>query len=174
MIRAVRGDGLVRIGNVEAGTTELAEAVAWFDRSHLRYTRSVFALRLGEAYLRQEEWLRARTILEEVLATCQEAGYRHLVGVAERLLGESFTTEEPTAAAAHLEAATQILAEVGARNDMARVLVAQANLCRSIGNPVGARQLLERALTLFDSLGTLDEPQRIRAALLELSKDPSP
>lgn len=168
MIRAVRGHGLVKVGEVEAGTTELAEAVVWFDRSHLRYTRSVFALRLGEAYLRQGKHVQARTIFEDVFATSHEAGYRHLIGVAERLLGESFTTENPALAAPHLEAASRILEEVGARNEVAKVLVAQANLCYAGGNPTGARQLFERALTLFETLGTLDEPLRVRAALLKL------
>jgi DNA-binding NtrC family response regulator/tetratricopeptide (TPR) repeat protein len=168
MIRAVRGHGLVKVGEVEAGTTELAEAVVWFDRSHLRYTRSVFALRLGEAYLRQGKHVQARTIFEDVFATSHEAGYRHLIGVAERLLGESFTTENPALAAPHLEAASRILEEVGARNEVAKVLVAQANLCYAGGNPTGARQLFERALTLFETLGTLDEPHRVRAALLKL------
>jgi tetratricopeptide (TPR) repeat protein len=168
MIRAVRGHGLVKVGEVEAGTTELAEAVVWFDRSHLRYTRSVFALRLGEAYLRQGKYVQARTIFEDVFATSHEAGYRHLIGVAERLLGESFTTENLTLAATHLETAARILEEVGARNEVAKVLVAQANLCHAGGNPTGARQLFERALTLFETLGTLDEPHRVRAALLKL------
>jgi class 3 adenylate cyclase/tetratricopeptide (TPR) repeat protein len=168
MIRAVRGHGLVKAGETEAGTAALAAAVAWFDQSRLPYTRSLFALHLGEAYLRQGERASARAVLEEVLATSREGGYRYLEGVAGRLLGEVLVSEDSAAAAGHLEAAVRILEEVGARNQFAKVLVAQAGLCQATNDPAGARQLLERALALFKALGTLDEPPRVRAALAAL------
>jgi DnaJ-domain-containing protein 1 len=57
---------------------------------------------------------------------------------------------------------------VGARNEVAKVLVAQAALRRASGDAAGARGLLERALALFEALGTLDEPLRVRAALAAL------
>ena len=168
MIKAVRGHGLVKAGETEAGTVALAEAVAWFDRSRLPYTRSLFTLYLGEAYLRQGERASARAVLEEVLVTSREGGYRYLEGVAGRLLGEVLASEDPAAAAGHLEAAARILEEVGARNQFAKVLVARAGLCPAAGDRAGARQLLERALALFKALGTLDEPPRVRTALAAL------
>ncbi len=172
MVKAVQGYGLVKAGEVAAGTAKLAEAVAWFDRSHLSYTRSLFALRLGEGYFRQGELLEARALFAEVLATSREAGYRTLEGVAERFLGESMAEENPTAAAEHLEAAMRILHEVGARNEVAKVLVAQAALRRASGDKAGVLALLERALALFEALGTLDEPLRVRAALAALQDNP--
>ena len=65
-----------------------------------------------------------------------------------------------------------ILQEVGARNEVAKVLVAQAALCRASGDVAGTRALLERALALFEALGTLDEPLRVRAALAALQDHP--
>ena len=172
MIKATRGHGLVKTGSVEAGTAELEEAVTWFDRSHLTYTRSVFALRLGDAYLRCKEWARARAISEEVLATSREGGYRYLEGVADRLLGETLAPEDPAAAAGLLEAAARVLEEVGARNELAKALVAQAQLRRSAGDQTGARKHFERALALFETLGTLDEPSHVRSALATLDQRP--
>jgi tetratricopeptide (TPR) repeat protein len=171
MIKAVHGHGLVKIGHMEAGIAELTTAVAWFEQSHLHYTRLVFALRLGEAYLRHGERAQARAHFEEILATSQEAGYRHLVGVAERFLGETLMHQEPVAAAAHLTAAVQLLEEIGARNEVAKALVAQAHLRRATGDLAGARGLLERALVLFEMLGTLDEPRRVQALLATLEDD---
>jgi len=168
MIKAVRGHGWVKGGKEEAGTAELTAAVAWFEQLRLGYTRAVFALRLGEAYLRQGERLRARSIFQEVLAISQESGYRHLAGVAERFLGESLIVEDPATAAVHLAGAVQSLEKVGARNEMAKGWVAQATLRHSMGDLAGARQLLERALTLFERLGTLDGPCRVRAVLATL------
>jgi tetratricopeptide (TPR) repeat protein len=168
MIKAVRGHGWVKGGKEAAGTAELTAAVAWFERSRLGYTRAVFALRLGEAYLRQGEWLRARSLFQEVLTLSQEAGYRHLAGVAERFLGASLVGEDPAAAAAHVAGAVQSLEQMGARNEMAKGWVTQATLRHRVGDRAGARKLLERALTLFERLGTLDEPCRVRAALATL------
>jgi len=172
-LKAARGRSFVHVGQVESGMADLTAAVTWFAQSHLRYTHAFFALWLGEAYLCQGEVFQARAIFEEVLATSQEAGYRHLAGVAERCLGESLVTGEPVAAAGHLEVALRILEEVGARNEVAKTLVAQANLHRTAGDVSGARCLLERALTLFETLGTLDEPHRVQAILMTLADDQS-
>jgi tetratricopeptide (TPR) repeat protein len=147
---------------------ELVATVAWLEQSRLRYTHAVFALWLGEVHLHEGEWFQARVLFEEVLATSREAGYRHLAGVAERCLGESLMAEDLTAAAGHLEAAVQILEEVGARNEVAKALVAQAKLHQKAGDVSGARCLLERALALFETLGTLDEPHRVQALLATL------
>jgi tetratricopeptide (TPR) repeat protein len=171
MIKAVHGHGLVKIGKVEAGIAELTAAVAWFEQSRLHYTRLVFALRLGEAYLRQGERAQARARFEEVLTTSQEAGYRHLVGVAERFLGETLMHQEPVAAEAHLTAAVQLLEEIGARNELAKALVAQAHLRRVADDLAGTRGLLNRALDLFEMLGTLDEPRRVQALLATLGDE---
>jgi tetratricopeptide (TPR) repeat protein len=173
MIGAGEGYGLIKAGQVGQGIAQLAKAVAWFDRSHLRYTRSSWALRLAEGHLRRGERGQARVILEEVLTTCRELGYRHLQGVAERLLGECLIPEDPVAASGHLEAASRTLEEVAARDEVARVLLGQAELRRAVGDPDEARRLLKRALAHFENLGTLDEPPRVRAALAALEGEPS-
>jgi hypothetical protein len=61
---------------------------------------------------------------------------------------------------------------VGARNELAKVLVAQAQLRQRAGDQARARELLAQALGLFEALGTLDEPLRVRAALAALQDDP--
>src|SRR5207249_5929122 len=85
MTKAVRALGLVKAGDAATGTAELREAVAWFERSKLRYTRSVVALWLAEARLRQGEPAEARALIDEVLAATRDVGYRQLEGVALRL-----------------------------------------------------------------------------------------
>ncbi len=100
----------------------------------------------------------------------REAGYRNLEGMSHRLLGESIAPEDATTAARHLDEALRILEEVGARSEAAKTLVAQAGLRQAAGDPRAARPLLERALAIFESLGTLDEPVRVRAALAALEE----
>jgi tetratricopeptide (TPR) repeat protein len=160
MIKAMHGYGLVKAGKAATGTAELADALAWFESSHLRYTRSVVALWLAEGWLRQGNQARAHAILGEVHATSSEFGYRFVEGVAARLLGECVAPTDPAAGARYLEDAVRALDAVGARNEVAKALVAQAELKGAAGDPEGAKALLERALALFEALGTLGEPRR--------------
>jgi tetratricopeptide (TPR) repeat protein len=168
MVKAVRGYAMIKAGELDAGTSELEEAVAWFERSRLRYTCSQYALWLSEGYLRGGHLARARDVLAGVLRQTQDLGYHHLEGVAERLLGQCLMSDAPAEAARHLEDGARILDEVGARNDFAKALVAQAELARRKGDGSRAHELFERALGIFESLGTVDEPAHVRAALLTL------
>jgi class 3 adenylate cyclase/tetratricopeptide (TPR) repeat protein len=174
MAKASKGYGLIKAGEVAAGVALLEEAVAWLDKSHLQLTRSQFALCLGDGYLRQGQAARARAIVEEILVIAHGSGYRHHEGIAHRLLGEVLARENPAMAASHLEAGLRILDEVGARNEFAKTLVAQAAVQRAQGDDAGARQRLERALALFEELGTLDWPPRVREALVALAAPGSP
>ncbi len=165
MIKAVRALGLAKAGNATAGIADMREAIAWFERSKLRYTRSVVALWLAETYLHQGGRVEARALIDDVLATSREIGYRYLEGVAVRLLGESLVETEPETARQHLDAARHMLENADARNDLAKTLVARATLHRTMGEHSEARQLLEEALAIFEALGTVDETLRARSML---------
>jgi len=165
MINSVRGYGRAKAGSSEAGIAEQADALAWFDRSNLRYSRSMTSLRLAESCLRAGDVPRARGLVEEVLATARDLGYRYLEGLGLRLLGECDMADDPGRAAETLAAAARILGELGARNELAKALAAHGTLLQIAGDRPGARDRLERALALFEALGTLDEPSRIRGRL---------
>ncbi len=168
-IKAVRGYALVKGGEMTAGTAELEEARSWFEQAHLRYSHELVALRLAEALLLQGQRERARRLAEDVLATSRSLGYRHLEGMAARLLGASLSIEAPATARAHLDVATAVLEEVGARNEVARSLVSRAELELDAGDLMGARRLLQRALVIFEALKTLDEVPRVRETLASLT-----
>ena len=165
MIRAVHGYGLVKAGEPSKGVEELEEAVAWFERSRLHYTRSLFALWLAEARLVLGQTPDARALLASVLDTTRDKGYRHLEGVAERLQAEAVGPSEPEGLE-HLERAARILQEVGAKNEVAKALVVRSGFCRAAGDYAGARAALEQALAIFMSLGTVDGP-RVAISLLD-------
>jgi len=173
-VRAIRAYGLVKQGRVTEGVTELEDVVAWYARSHLRFTRSQFGLWLADAYLRKGDSSRARSLAEDVLATSREVGYGQLEGIAHRVLGECSLEGEPARAAEHLDQAAHILERIEARNEIAKVWVAEAALHRAQGDANAARQLLERAMARFAELGTLDEATRVREALaLNAAGDPT-
>src|SRR5262249_23446221 len=123
------------------------------------------ALRLAECYLAQGAHGQARQVLERVLATSRDCGYRHCEAVAERLMGECLVSEDPARALLHLGAAALTLQEIGARYDLAKVLVVQSELAVARDERRQARDLLRQALEIFEALDTLGEPDRVRALL---------
>jgi DNA-binding NtrC family response regulator/tetratricopeptide (TPR) repeat protein len=165
MARAARGYGLARMGQLDTGTGQLADAVEWFGRSGLPFTHSFFAVWLGDTRRRQGEAEKARILLEGVRSTSRDLGYRYTEALACRLLGEILTDETPDVAAGHLAAAEAVFLPGGAREALARVRVAQAGIRRLAGDEKGARELLEEALAVFEGVGTLGEPARLRAML---------
>jgi len=143
---------LVKAGELTLARELLEESVAWFEASHLTYTRSLVALRLGECYLAEGQVERARELLERVLETSRERHYRHCEAVAERLLGECFLGEDPARATMHLATAASMLEEIDARHDLAKVFVLKAVLAKTTGLLEEARVLLQGALEIFEVL----------------------
>ena len=165
VIKAIRGYGLVRLGDLPAGIAVLQDAVAWFRRARLRYSATMTALRLTEAYLAAGRLAEAQGLLADVLQDTKAAGYRHAEGIAHRLLGEATMASDPGSALSDLDTALRLLEETGAENERAKTLVAISHVRRAAGDRQGARDVLERALAIFEALGTLDEPARVQALL---------
>jgi class 3 adenylate cyclase/tetratricopeptide (TPR) repeat protein len=166
MLQAIQGQGLVKMGRARAGAVQLAASLASYDERRLTYPRTLCGLWLAEARLQLGEVESARALVDASLATCREVGYRHLQGIAHRLLGECVGSG--TLAAGHLETALLLLERAGARNELGKALRARAEVARRDGEPAVAREGFERARALFDELGTLDEPARVRVALATL------
>ena len=106
-----------------------------------------------------------RERLDGVLTWVAEPGYRHLQGIALRLLGEALAPDDPTGAEERLVLARQILDRAGACDEVAKADVARAEIRRVSGDAAEARLLLEGALATFERLGTLDQVARTRALL---------
>jgi tetratricopeptide (TPR) repeat protein len=165
MAKAAMGYGLVKAGKTEAGLTMLADAVDWFGQARLPFTRTWYTLWLADAHVMIGNPDRARALAEDVLPLIRDCGYRYFEGIAERLLGTSLVSVDPQAAVEHLTLGLQILEDVGARNEVAKALVAQAQVRRVHGDRSAARELLQQALAIFETLGTVDEAPRVRARL---------
>ena len=168
MIKVARGHALIKAANAPAAIAELTQAVAWFDRSRLSYGRAMGVLRLAEAYLRAGDQSRARTVLDDVMTVSREVGYRYFQGRAQLLLAECLLVDDPERATNHLGIATTILTEAGARNDVGKALVVQAEIRRQACDTAGARASLRSALEIFEELGSSDEASRARLALARL------
>jgi tetratricopeptide (TPR) repeat protein len=170
--RAVRGYGLVKAGQIDAGIAELAGAVDWFENSHLRQPSLRWALWLAEGHLRRGDHTSARSLVDDILNESREAGYLHLEALACWLTGECLSPDAPEKAEGYVETALRMFAEIGARNDLAMALVSQAVLRKRAGDMLMARQLLNQAGEIFTTLGTRGEPARVETALAQLDGAP--
>jgi transcriptional regulator with AAA-type ATPase domain/tetratricopeptide (TPR) repeat protein len=165
LLSAVRGYALVKIGDVPNGLHDLREAVEWFGGTHLLYTRSLCSVWLADSLVRTGDREPGRALAAAVLASNEAVGYRYLEGVAHRVLGESLMPEDRDAAMRHLQQARRRLEETGARNELAKTLIAEAAGRAAIGEVEEPRRLLDEGGRIFEALDTVGEANRFRAAL---------
>jgi len=158
--------------DLAAGRTTSREliAVAWFEKSHLRYTHGRYALLLAEGHLRRGDRVIARPLIEGLLETSRDLGYLQFEGMARWLMGECLAPEAPASAEPYVETAMGVLERIGARNDLARAMVTRAALRQAAGDLATACELLVQAGAIFHELGTLDEPARVGAARAALDR----
>ena len=141
--------------DLAAGRTTSREliAVAWFEKSHLRYTHGRYALLLAEGHLRRGDRVIARPLIEGLLETSRDLGYLQFEGMARWLMGECLAPEAPASAEPYVETAMGVLERIGARNDLARAMVTRAALRQAAGDLATACELLVQAGAIFHELG---------------------
>jgi tetratricopeptide (TPR) repeat protein len=122
---------------------------------------------LGEGYWLAGEDEKARQTLEEGLEMAERYGVRYYAGFAHRLLGESFLKTNPTQATPHFEKSFAIFREIKAENELAMAYAGYGRLHKQKGQIAKAREYLTKALEIFERLGTLIEPDKVREELAE-------
>jgi tetratricopeptide (TPR) repeat protein len=127
-------------------------------------------------FLGEGQWLagedeKAIQTLEEGLEMAERCGMRYEIGFAHRLLGESVLKTNPAQAAPHLEKSIAIFREIKAENELAMAYVGYGRLHKNQGEIKHARLCLTKALEIFERLGTLIEPDKVREELDELPED---
>jgi tetratricopeptide (TPR) repeat protein len=84
---------------------------------------------------------------------------------AHRLLGEIALQTNPEEAATHFEKAISTFRKIKAKNDLALAYSGMGRYHKQQGNMEQAREYLTKALELFERLGTLIEPDKVREEL---------
>ena len=123
---------------------------------------------LGEGYLLAAEDEQARQMLEEGLEMAERHGVRYELGFAHRLLGEISLKDNPAQAVSHFEKSIAIFQEIKAENELAMAYAGYGRLHKTQDEIARAREYLTKALEIFERLGTLIEPDRVKEILAKL------
>ena len=135
-----------------------------------RPTEIHFMLILGEGHWLAGEYDKAEQILGEGLELAERLEFRFQSGWAQRLLGEVAMEVNPTQATPYFEKSIGVLREIKAENELALAYSGYGRFYKLQGNIDQAREYLEKALEIFERLGTLIEPDKVRKELADLPK----
>ena len=83
-------------------------------------------------------------------------------------MGEIALKTNPAQAAAYFEKSIAIFQEIKAENELALAYASYGRLQKQKGKIAKAREYLTKALEIFERLGTLIEPDKVREELAEL------
>ena len=123
---------------------------------------------LGEGYWLAGENDKAKQTLEEGLKITERCGARYYLGWTHRLLAEIAMKNNPAQAAAYFEKSIKVLQPIKAENELALAYTGYGRLHEKQGEIVRAREYLTKALEIFERLGTMIEPDRVREELAGL------
>jgi len=125
-------------------------------------------LYLADGYRLVGEYYKGRKTAEAILKTAERSGSRHAIGYACLLLGVMSMESEPTQAATFFEKSIDVLREIKAENYLPLAYAGYGRLHKQQGNTEQAREYLTKALEIFERLGTLIEPDKVREELADL------
>jgi class 3 adenylate cyclase/tetratricopeptide (TPR) repeat protein len=147
---------------------ELLTAVLPIFRAGFMAGGIILTCYLGEGHWLVGEDEKARQMLKEGLEMAEQCGMRYYAGFAQRLLGEIVLKTNPAQAAPHFEKSIAIFQEIKAENALALTFAGYGRCYKLKGQIAQAREYLTKALEIFERLGTLIEPDKVRKELAGL------
>ena len=123
---------------------------------------------LGEAYRLAREFGKAKQTLQDGLELAGRLGAKYNLAEAHRVMGEVAMETDPTQAIPHFEKSIDLFQECKAQSDLALAYAGMGRYHKQHGNSEKAREHLTKALEIFERLGTLIEPDKVRKELAEL------
>jgi tetratricopeptide (TPR) repeat protein len=159
-----------RSGETTKGIELLTAVLPIFRAGRFITTEIPLTCFLGEGYWLAGEHDKTRQTLAEGLEMAERFGVRYYAGFARRLLGESVLKANPAQAAPHFKKSIAIFREIKAENELAMAYAGYGRLHKQQGEITRAREYLTKALEMFERLGTLIEPHKVREELAELGE----
>jgi tetratricopeptide (TPR) repeat protein len=169
---AQRGLGwaLCRTGDTNRGIELLTTVLPIFQAGRWMPGVIPTTCTLGGGYCLAGEDEKATRTLEEALEIADRCGARYYAGFSQRLLGETALKTKPVLAATHFERSIAVLQEIKAENELALAYAGYGRFHKQQNLIDQALEYLTKALEIFERLGTLIEPEKIKKELAELSE----
>jgi len=152
-------------------TTELlAQIVSIQKAGRFKMGETGYTVELGEGYWLAGQYDKATQTLQTGLKLAENTGYKLCIGWAHRLLGEIALKTNPAQvgeplAELHFKKSIELLRKIKAENHLALAYAGYGQLHTQRGNMTRAREYLTNALDIFERLGTLIEPDKVREKL---------
>jgi class 3 adenylate cyclase/tetratricopeptide (TPR) repeat protein len=164
--QVVMGRALCHLGQQEQGLQIQRAIISFLEEYRHLLGWTYFAPGLIEALIEADSRDEATTLLDSV----EDAVIR---GPAPLFAGKCrrFRAELGQLPADKLREGFSELRRIRADNELARSLATLARLEQQSGNAEAAKAAMEEALAIFERLGTLEEPERARTFLQNLSRD---
>jgi len=158
-------------GNPHKGIEILDTYIQIFRAGGFTFGEIGFFSSLVQGYLRAEEYDKAEQAAKEALELIELCGAKFFIGRNSRLLGEVVLETDFSKALPHLEKSISIFKEVKAENELAKAYAAIGRLYKKQRDTLQAREYLTKALEIFERLGTLIEPDKVKEELASLPPD---
>ena len=154
-----------RAGQPYKGIEILDTYIKIFKTVHFTVYEIVVSTALAEGYLLAEDYDKAKQTAKEALEVAERCGAKFFAGQAHRMLGEVALETNFSEALPHFEKSIAIFKEIKAENELALAYADMGRLSKKQGDTVKARELLSKALEIFERLGTLIEPDKVKNEL---------
>jgi tetratricopeptide (TPR) repeat protein len=164
------GWALCRAGEPTRGIELLTDVLPIFRTGGFMACEIDLTCYLGEGYWLAGEDDKARQMLEEGLEMATRCGTRHYIGFTQRLLGEMALKNNPAQAAPYFEKSIAIFREIKAESELAMAFAGYGRLQKKQGEIERAREYLTKALEIFERLGILIQPDKVKEELASLPK----
>ena len=159
---------LCRSGQAVKGAELATEISPMFQAVRFLPGETYIKIIAGEGFLLTGDYDRANQWIKDGLLLAENCGMKFFIGWAYRLLGEIGLRINSTAAAVSFEKSISVLQEIKAENELALAYAGYGRNFIQQNQIAKARKLLIKALEIFDRLGTLIEPEKIKEELTEL------
>jgi tetratricopeptide (TPR) repeat protein len=159
-----------RAGEPERGIELLIAVMPSIRAAHFMPSAIPHTCTLGEGYWLAGDDHKAKQTLEEGRKIAETCGAKYYLGFAHRVLGEISLKTNTTEAEAHFEKSLALFREIKAENELGLAYAGYGRLQKQQGKIEPAREYLTKALEIFERLGTLLEPDKVREELAELPK----
>lgn len=129
-----------------------------------------FAPFLAEGYLLSGNHGKAEQTARQALEIAERCGARFYVEYDNLLLGEALLETNLHNALPHLEKCIPFFKEIKAENMLAKAYATLGRFHKKKGDVGKAKEYLTKALSLFEHLGTLIDPDKVKKELAELKE----